>query len=973
MNFINMLTAAALGLSLPLGALQTVRQEEPVPVTESGISYRITADYSSITFSVDGSTAETGGVFTVTSDAGTDELDTDKTYDNFWMASCGLEGLVGEEFQVSFTSPEAEYSETVLVPQLKESTGIIEDLYFEIPDAQGNPVRFEPQSAKGKDYLFLPSGADLSKLTVIYDETAAADLKYSFVPVGETSYELSSGASLDLTEPEGFKGCDAVFLDFSFEQDGENKEYIIGVMQSRNIASVFLTSDDPENKGRDYIESSLDHSLKASGSVTVYSSSFAEEYSGKNVQIKGRGNSTWTAAKKPYQIKLDKKADLIDPIGGSQKAKKWLLLSNPFDPTLLHNRVAMDIGYAAGLKETPQGRSVDLYYDGEYRGSYYLCEKIEINENRVDINNLEDDIENVNPDVDMDDLPEADGFNANGHPVHYVDGLKDPENITGGYLLENDSVFFFNEKSYFTCRIGQIVCKQPEYLSFNEISYISEFMDEVIDCTHNYGVNEKTGKTIFDYLDKYSFTRYWLMQEWAKNNDAYTSSTFFFKPQDEDKLYAGPLWDVDASMGIRMTSENPHGWLNVGWGKFWWRSEEFQEAVREVYHDELRPLLEKVLYGSAEEEYSLAGYFENIRYSEAMNFTLWEYGNVVDFFMPRDYAWQNNNDMMQWLRTRTAWMDRQLTGAGGPAVSRIAGSTRYETSLLIADYLRRNTESGRFDNVIVTSGGNYPDALCSGWLASDLDAPVILINEKSAQEVTQYISQSLAEDGRIYVLGGQKAIPEEWISGLNHEKIRISGETRYETNIEILKAVEKIPEKLLVCTGMNYADSLSASAVDMPILLVGHDGLTDLQREWLKEQQGNLETIYIAGGNNAVSEEISSELEAAGPDVIRLNGQTRYQTSRMIAEEFFANDQLKNAVTAYAFDFPDGLCGGTLAKALNAPILLASEDSYSDALDYYDSCLLSQGYVLGGTARFSDEAVRKIYGLNDEEPISLFE
>lgn len=109
--------------------------------------------------------------------------------------------------------------------------------------------------------------------------------------------------------------------------------------------------------------------------------------------IKGRGNSTWgNGVKKPYQISLSSKADLI---GTDAPAKKWILLANSADATLLHSSVAFNLAAELGLA-TVDVRPIDLYYDGEYRGSYLLAEKIEIKPGRVDIFDLEEAIENAN-------------------------------------------------------------------------------------------------------------------------------------------------------------------------------------------------------------------------------------------------------------------------------------------------------------------------------------------------------------------------------------------------------------------------------------------------------------------------------------------------------------------------------------------------------------------------------------------------
>ena len=92
-----------------------------------------------------------------------------------------------------------------------------------------------------------------------------------------------------------------------------------------------------------------------------------------------RGNSSFSYDKKPYGFKLSEKADLL----GMGKAKKWVLVANYIDGTLIRNTITLKLAQAVGLPYTPQGRAVDLYLNGSYKGSYLLCEKVQVGENRV--------------------------------------------------------------------------------------------------------------------------------------------------------------------------------------------------------------------------------------------------------------------------------------------------------------------------------------------------------------------------------------------------------------------------------------------------------------------------------------------------------------------------------------------------------------------------------------------------------------
>lgn len=129
------------------------------------------------------------------------------------------------------------------------------------------------------------------------------------------------------------------------------------------------------------------------------------------MSIKGRGNSTWNYPKKPYALKLDKK----DKVLGMPKHKRWVLLANWKDRTLLRNEAAFWLSRQTGLPYTVRGQFVELEFNGSHAGNYYLCEQIKLDKNRVDIEEMED-------------------FET------------DPDLITGGYLLELDTYHdYYNE------------------------------------------------------------------------------------------------------------------------------------------------------------------------------------------------------------------------------------------------------------------------------------------------------------------------------------------------------------------------------------------------------------------------------------------------------------------------------------------------------------------------------------------------
>ena len=161
---------------------------------------------------------------------------------------------------------------------------------------------------------------------------------------------------------------------------------------------------------------------------------------------------------------------------------------------------------------------------------------------------------------------------------------------------------------------------------------------------------------------------------------------------------------------------------------------------------------------------------------------------------------------------------------------RYFGSLRYDTAIKAADRYKEISGS-KFKNVIVADGRNFPDALSGGYLAKVKNAPILLVEPSVEKRIADYISENISSTGKVYILGGTGAVSSAFEKKIENKKlniVRLGGKTRYETNIKILKAAGVKAEDILICTGSGYADSLSASAVGKPILLVG-DTLTDTQ------------------------------------------------------------------------------------------------------------------------------------------------
>ena len=296
-------------------------------------------------------------------------------------------------------------------------------------------------------------------------------------------------------------------------------------------------------------------------------------------------------------------------------------------------------------------------------------------------------------------------------------------------------------------------------------------------------------------------------------------------------------------------------------------------------------------------------------------------------------------------------------------VIRIAGADRIGTSLQLADQLKEVLRVEKFDAVVVASALNFPDALTGSYLAAVKDAPILLTYEAAHPQIRAYIQNNLKPGGMVYILGGESAVSNSFATGLNGFNVkRVAGSDRFGTNLAIMKeAGVSVDQPILIATALNFADSLSASAAGLPMVLV-YGSLRPDQKEFLATTSRN---FIIIGGTSAVSEALEAELKAIGT-VERLAGAGRYQTSVMVAQKFVQNPD--DVVLAYARNFPDGLCGGPLAYALGAPLILTDNYDPATADAYVEG--ISAGIVVGGSGLISDDSARAIFDLAANAPIT---
>ena len=546
-------------------------------------------------------------------------------------------------------------------------------------------------SAKGETWFFLPSYADLHAVSLSFSAPEGA-----VVTVGETA--LRSGDAIDVAANVACDTDGVYALSYTVTPaDGSPQTGRFCFMKSENIGAMFLSVSDPAF-GRVWVESSPDHKNDAGDHTDIHMKMQAADatvvYDGKLTSLKGRGNTSWrTADKKPYQIKLDKKTDLLSSGDKANKNKTWILLANALDKTLFKNAFGLDLARYLGLKESPEYTYVNLYFDGEYRGLYQVTEKVQINSGRIDIAELEE-----HNDV-ADETATARAANRLGLAYQYnPTAVCDTDDISGGYLLELDNAFYGAENSWFKLYDGNIVVvKSPECCTREQMEYISVRFNEAVKAAQTDVCNSQSALELFD-LD--SLAALFMVNDYMKNIDFGYSSTFFFLPEEGNetyahKFYAGPAWDFDTSLGNRESDywRDPKGVYREGLTYF-------QGSLVRAYIKEkasaVGGLYDTVFSGAPAEQgcvRSFSGYRALLEPAIRMNFTIWPFDNTVNTFAEPDYD-GNYTYARNFLQTRHNDIIPQIATWQTPAMADIQNCLNGAHTVFTQDKAPTCTEAG---------------------------------------------------------------------------------------------------------------------------------------------------------------------------------------------------------------------------------------------------------------------------------------
>lgn len=444
-------------------------------------------------------------------------------------------------------------------------------------------------SVEDSDFSF-----DLSKDVVLYNTSLVTPEEYSIIEVRRGA---SPGEYVAVLKDNGLGNLHSIYVRVAVKQDPVKNTYVIsntfriegketethGIVLDTGLPVVFI---DTENRAR--IVSKINY---LSASLMIREA--GEEYNLDKVtcSVRGRGNTTWSWPKKPYLVKLDSKASLF----GMPKHKRWILLANFMDRTLMRNLVAMKVSSMTSLDWTPRCIPVELVLNGMHQGTYLLIEQVKVDKNRVKISEM---------------TPQDNSGDA----------------LTGGYILECD--FHYDNEVQWMDPHGKCVqfeqgipfgvkYPDPEDLTQEQLTYIKDYIYTTGEALYGPDFTDPE-KGYSAYIDVDSFIDYWIVFEVMGNHELGNPGSVYFHKDRNGKLKAGPCWDFDWGILSYYTSPQAKTGLVNGsaiWYDRLFQDPSFKEKVKARYQ-ELLPQLQTIPDYIDQTEQLLTQ-------SAALNFSMW--------------------------------------------------------------------------------------------------------------------------------------------------------------------------------------------------------------------------------------------------------------------------------------------------------------------------------------------------------------
>ena len=464
------------------------------------------------------------------------------------------------------------------------------------------------------------------------------------------------------------------------------------VYPQESIPKVYITTENGFQVVSKNEYSNCTIRLELNDRYSEYTSTFTDD-DGAGAQIRCRGNATYNNPemkaknKYSYKIKLSKKADIL----GMGKSKHWYLINNWRDTSNLRHKLAYDFAETLGLSHT-DSQWVTVYYNGEYRGLYLLCESIRIDSGRVDTFNWEEFAEDIASKYSADN-----GFSAE-QEEHLIDTLendlswittgyydyKDQSgqkkrlyfsnyynpselDLTTGYLIEYCTGMDTSGAKWKTNMGVPVVLDNPYMLHTNEkmYNYVKTLIQDFEDAVSSPTFYNSKGKHYSEYLDVESLVDFWIVWNFFCNNEFGSRSLYYYI--DHGKIVFGPIWDFDQTIGnvTTVTTANAKGdywihdkknaWFKEIFGDPWFTSlcQERWYSIHEAVDDLIASV--DIYYDYIGEEAERCYERNGVRYYTIRQP---EVNNAHSLTPAQDY------DLIRtWLRQRVKWIDENFAKA----------------------------------------------------------------------------------------------------------------------------------------------------------------------------------------------------------------------------------------------------------------------------------------------------------------------
>lgn len=429
---------------------------------------------------------------------------------------------------------------------------------------------------------------------------------------------------IEYSFPEETEQC-SINVKVTYDGEVREQDYLFmmsAVSDLPKIPALYITTVNNQaiTTKEEYVQGTL--------TLVIEGESNFSQIENAEMGIKLRGNSTLVLPKKPYKIKFEDKQSLLSDYA----EKKWVLLANHVDQTLLRDYLAFSMAGKLDMRTSPSYTFVDVYINGEYQGNYLLTDQVEVSENRVDI---EEKVSDINT----------------GYLVEYDIGLyrEGLENTDENYFLIDEIPFVIKSPDF-----------EDDHYVIEQKEYIEEYFNTVLSTLKN-------KEDYSSLINESTFIDWFIVNEVFKNVDSGYSSIYFNKDKD-GLLEMGPVWDFDISSGVpgyvSVEDRGPIGWWTARSDKNVFLHylmeypsfrENLQDRWNEIYEDVIEVVLDEIFYAS-----------DLITQSRYNNFELWDIiGKEVDWYTSPEVYDLKTYDEQVWflydyLKTRIEWINEEL-------------------------------------------------------------------------------------------------------------------------------------------------------------------------------------------------------------------------------------------------------------------------------------------------------------------------